>query len=78
MGKLSLFNLNTNISHKGDQRKWLLNELESMSKDHQWLLANYHRPAWPAVKSPGRALKYWVPIFEKYQLHVIGINTKYT
>ncbi|RLA62918.1 MAG: phosphatase [Epsilonproteobacteria bacterium] len=71
MGKLLLFNLNTNISHKGNQRKWLLSKLEELPKEHNWLLANYHRPAWPAVKSPGRALKYWVPIFEKYQFDLV-------
>jgi hypothetical protein len=71
MGKLSIFNLNTNISHKGDQRKWLLNKLENMPKEPRWLLANYHRPAWPAVKGPGRAQKYWVPIFEKYQFDLV-------
>ena len=34
-------------------------------------MPNYHRPAFPAVKKPGDALKFWVPLFEKYQVDVV-------
>lgn len=64
-----LVNLNTEISAGGDQAEFL----EKTLKGHttvRWQLANYHRPAYPAVKKPGSALKYWVPLFEQYDLDV--------
>lgn len=64
-----LVNLNTEISAGGDQAEFL----ERVLKGHstvRWQIANYHRPAYPAVKKPGSALKYWVPLFEKYDLDV--------
>lgn len=70
-GKLSLFTLNTNISHGGRQRAWLNRVLAEESKSQKWLVANYHRPAYPAVKKPGRAKKHWVPLFEKYGVDLV-------
>ena len=64
-----LVNLNTNISHGGDQAKFLEDVLRN-NKRVRWQLANYHRPAYPAVKKPGSALEHWVPLFEKYDLDV--------
>ncbi|MCC7509228.1 MAG: metallophosphoesterase family protein [Planctomycetes bacterium] len=64
-----LVNLNTEISAGGDQAAFL----ETTLKNHttvRWQCANYHRPAYPAVKKPGSALKYWVPVFERYDLDV--------
>jgi hypothetical protein len=64
-----LVNLNTEISAGGDQADFL----EKTLKDHttvRWQCANYHRPAYPAVKKPSSALRHWVPIFEKYDLDV--------
>ena len=68
--ELSLLTLNTNLSHYGDQRVWLEQELEA-AKSSQWILANYHRPAYPAVKRPGDALNAWVPLFEDYNLDLV-------
>ncbi|MEE9312979.1 MAG: metallophosphoesterase family protein [Planctomycetota bacterium] len=65
-----IINLNTNISHGGDQKAFLTKELKAGQK-YRWLTANYHRPAYPAVKKPGDALKHWVPLFEKYNADVI-------
>jgi hypothetical protein len=70
-GDLSLITLNTNISHAGRQKRWLKKTLEQESKSQKWLLANYHRPAFPAVKKPGRARKHWVPLFEKFKLDLV-------
>ncbi len=70
-GELSLFTLNTNISHGGRQKAWLNRVLEEESKNQKWLVANYHRPAYPAVKKPGRAKKHWVPLFEKYGVDLV-------
>jgi acid phosphatase type 7 len=64
-----LINLNTNISHGGNQADFL----ETVLRDNRkvrWQLANYHRPAFPAVKKPGDAREHWVPLFEKYNLDV--------
>jgi len=66
LGNLSILTLNTNISFSGFQKKWLENNLIESVKDSRWIFANYHRPAYPAVKKPGGALKHWVPLFEKY------------
>ncbi len=63
---LAIINLNTNISHLGKQRKWLESTLKDLSSKGYWMVPNYHRPAYPAVKSPGKAKKHWVPLFEKY------------
>ena len=70
-GELSLFTLNTNISHGGRQKNWLNRVLEEEAKNQKWLVANYHRPAYPGVKKPGRAKKHWVPLFEKYGVDLV-------
>ena len=68
IGSLFLLNLNTEISIGGHQKSWLERQLRWISPRARWIIANYHRPAWPAVKSPSYAKKYWVPLFEKYSL----------
>ena len=42
-----------------------------MREKNRWLLAQYHKPAWPAVKGPSGAFKNWVPLFEKYRLDLV-------
>ena len=68
---LSLITLNTNIVLGGPQKKWLKKELDKAKKESTWIIPNYHRPAFPAVKRPGRALKHWVPMFEDYQVDLV-------
>lgn len=74
--------LNTEISTAGDQAKWLNRELKKSRPNYRWLLAQYHRPAYPAVKAPGTALQSWVPVFEKYNVDLVceadGHNIKRT
>lgn len=74
--------LNTEISTAGDQAGWLAEELSASRPKYRWLLAQYHRPAFPAVKNPSGARRDWVPIFEKYNLDVAceadGHNIKRT
>ena len=70
-GDLSFVHLNTNLSHAGKQRKWLESSLSSLSTSSKWIIPNYHRPAYPGVKKPGDALRYWVPLFEKYNVDVV-------
>ena len=63
--------LNTEISTAGDQAAWLENELKQARPNCRWLLAQYHRPAYPAVKFPSTALLSWVPLFEKYHVDLV-------
>ena len=80
--QLTFITLNSEISAGGDQAKWLEEQLAKARPNTRWLLAQYHRPAFPAVKSPGRALQYWVPLFEKYNVDLVceadGHNIKRT
>ena len=68
---LSFVHLNTNLSHAGNQRDWLEFKLQNLSKSSKWIIPNYHRPAFPGVKKPGDALRFWVPLFEKYKADVV-------
>ncbi len=66
--QVRLITLNTEISTAGDQATWLAEELKQSRPGNRWLLAQYHRPAFPAVKAPSSALYSWVPLFERYDL----------
>jgi len=76
-----LINLNTELSAAGDQREWLERELPE-ARARRWVIAQYHRPAWPAVKGPSEAFRHWVPLFEKYNVDLVceadGHNIKRT
>jgi len=63
--------LNTETSTSGDQAEFLERELKAARPDYRWLLAQYHRPAWPAVKGPSAAYHAWVPMFEKYHVDMV-------
>lgn len=80
--EVHLITLNTNESAAGKQAAWLKEQLAALRPKSRWLLAQYHRPAYPAVKRPGEALRYWVPLFEKYNLDMAceadGHNIKRT
>ncbi len=69
--QLTLITLNTNESTAGDQARWLEDQLEKARPGTRWLLAQYHRPAYAAVKSPGSALRDWVPLFEKFNVDLV-------
>jgi hypothetical protein len=80
--EIRLITLNTETSTGGDQAQWLESELQESRPENRWLLAQYHRPAYPAVKEPGTALQHWVPLFEEYNLDMAceadGHNIKRT
>ena len=80
--QLRWITLNTEVSVAGRQSKWLAGELAASRPRNRWLAAQYHRPAFPAVKIPGRALVHWVPLFEKYHVDLVcegdGHNIKRT
>jgi hypothetical protein len=69
--QVRLITLNSNISAGGDQAQWLDHELAESRGKNRWVLAQYHRPAYPAVKSPGSALQHWVPLFEKHNVDLV-------
>ncbi len=71
IGNFWLVTLNSEISQGGDQRVWLERQLQMGVNRARWITAQYHRPAWPAVKSPGNALRHWVPLFEQYNADLI-------
>ncbi len=66
--ELALLTLNTNISAAGEQAAWMKEALPRLRADNRWLLAQYHRPLWPAVKAPALAKPLWVPLFEANDL----------
>ncbi len=67
--QLFVISLNTEISAAGDQAKFLQSRLKENTAV-RWQLANYHRPAYPAVKEPSVAKQHWVPLFDEYNLDV--------
>ncbi len=69
-GQLALINLDTEASLAGEQRDWLAARLAE-GRDARWLLVNYHRPAFPAVKSPSGAREHWVPLFEQFDVDMV-------
>lgn len=80
--QVRLVTLNTEISAGGEQKKWLESELETARKKDRFVVVQYHRPAYPAVKRPSSAKQHWVPLFEKYDVDLVceadGHNIKRT
>lgn len=48
---LALVTLNTEISMGGDQRDWLRDVLPGLREANRWLMASYHKPAYPSVRN---------------------------
>lgn len=69
--RLCIMTLNTETTIAGDQARWLEAELPDARATHRWLIAQYHRPAYPAVKWPSAALFYWVPLFERFHVDLV-------
>ena len=63
----SIITLNTNRS-AAEQVEWLEAQLKSLRLKTKWLLTQYHRPFFPAVKTPSACAKTFVPLFEKYSV----------
>ena len=68
IGDFTLLILNSEISVQGEQKVWLESQLADQRPKQRWLVANYHRPAYPAVKRSSATKKAWVPLFEKYSI----------
>ena len=65
---LTLVTLNTEISWLGDQFKWMDGVFAKERKENRWLVTQYHRPVFPAVKKAPQAAKNWIKLFEKYNV----------
>jgi acid phosphatase type 7 len=77
---LSIFLLDSGHTHPvyGDQTSWLNKTLKER-KHRLHKIAIYHVPAFPSVRDPEKPVskmvrKYWVPLFEKYNLAVAFEN----
>jgi acid phosphatase type 7 len=73
IGNTSIITLNSEISVTGKQMEWLNETLKDSRSKMKWVITNYHRPAYPAVKDPEQAAfkrirENWVPIFEKHNI----------
>jgi len=55
------------IQPKG-HKAWLEKQLSDLRPKSKWLLTNYHRPLYPAVKGPASQTSVFVPLFEKYNV----------
>ena len=80
--QVRLVTLNTETSVTGNQLTWLKSELAASRPKYRWLFAQYHRPAFPAVKNPWTNLTHWVPLFEEHNVDLVcegdGHNIKRT
>ena len=65
---MAVVTLNTNAAGGGDQAAWLEGELKRLRPQTKWLVTNYHRPLFPAVKRPSGLAHIWAPLFEKYNV----------
>lgn len=66
-----IITLNTELSTAGDQASWLREELDQARPKVRWLLAGYHRPAWPGYKEASGARQHWVPLFEEFDVDLV-------
>ena len=66
--EISLITLNSEISAAGDQATFLEAELKRLRPKRTWLMTQYHRAIYPAVKDPAAMKPHWVPLFEQYDL----------
>ncbi len=65
---VNIITLDTNYTAKGPQEKWLKEQLTSLRPESRYLLTNYHRPLFPAVKSIPSQAAVFVPLFEQFNV----------
>lgn len=65
---VNIVTLDTNVSAQGPQKEWLEKQLATLRPKSKWLITNYHRPLFPAVKSVPSQAAVFVPLFEKYNV----------
>ena len=69
--QLRWITLNTETVVAGKQTKWLAEQLAAARPQYRWVVAQYHRPSYPAAKLPGRGLVHWVPLFEQFNADLV-------
>ena len=70
LGKdVAIVTLDTNHA-ASEQVEWLEKQLSELRPKTKWLLVQYHRPMYPAVKDPARYAPIFVPMFEKYNIDI--------
>ncbi len=65
--QVAMVTLNTEVAAGGNQLEFLSKSLAEQ-RVKRWLLVQYHRPIWPAVKLPSRAKTHWQPAFDKHRV----------
>ena len=71
LGKdVALVTLDTNSAAGGSQAEWLEAEMKSLRPKVRWLLVQYHRPMYPAVKSPAKHAPIFCPLFDRYNVDI--------
>lgn len=65
---VNIVTLDTNNTAKGPQAAWLEEQLTKLRPSSRYLITNYHRPLFPAVKNKTEHASVFVPIFEKYNV----------
>lgn len=69
--QLHLITLNTETSIAGDQTNWLREQLAVSRASANWIVAQYHRPAYPSTVFPSGSLTHWVPLFEQFNVDLV-------
>ena len=67
----TLLTLDTNVFVGGPQLTWLSERLPVTRARSRWLLCGYHRPIFPAIKSPSLAHAFWTPLFESHDVDLV-------
>ena len=65
-----LVTLNSETAAGGEQLEFLEKTLTA-HPDVRWSVVQYHRPLFPAVKSPGRAKPIWQPVFDAHAVDLV-------
>ena len=65
---VNIITLDTNYTAKGPQEQWLKDQLTTLRPKSRFLLTNYHRPLFPAVKKIPSHAAVFVPLFEQYNV----------
>ena len=65
---VAIVTLDTNVSGGGKQKDWLEEELKRFRPKTTWLLTQYHRPLYPAVKTAPAHAKIFCPLFDDYEV----------
>jgi acid phosphatase type 7 len=65
---VAIVTLSTEVPAGGDQSTWLEAELKRLRPQTKWLLTQYHKPLYPAVKKPPPHAPIFTPLFDTYNV----------